>query len=323
MLRKFLSLMIAVGMLSLLATSATAGIFLPKSSTFSIKFGGLPSIKVQGTYVNGGWATLSNNGSLHDLTDSTGIWATQGLAVGTSLLTGVGLIEGLTLTEINLAGNFTPSFSTPNPMGGELSPPSSTPSSGIFCPDGCLGGTEGFNGRFLLDLGAIGVGSMMLTSVIGVGGYATLMIGAATINVTAAPFITGKARITNVQTNVISLPDRGGVTGVGVTLDPAGSEEVKTFSTLGGFVSTPLFDGATSTQMTVVLSGTNMLVSASQGGQVTLISPLRLDAAPLGQPLLPGYVKKTFVFVPEPGTVLLLVSGAAGLVFIGRRRMKG
>jgi hypothetical protein len=30
----------------------------------------------------------------------------------------------------------------------------------------------------------------------------------------------------------------------------------------------------------------------------------------------------TFEFVPEPGTVLLLVAGAAGLAVIGRRRMR-
>jgi hypothetical protein len=33
-------------------------------------------------------------------------------------------------------------------------------------------------------------------------------------------------------------------------------------------------------------------------------------------------VKTTFVFAPEPGTLLLLASGAAGLLLIGRRRLK-
>jgi hypothetical protein len=31
---------------------------------------------------------------------------------------------------------------------------------------------------------------------------------------------------------------------------------------------------------------------------------------------------KTFTFVPEPGTVLLLVTGAAGLAIVGRKRMR-
>jgi hypothetical protein len=117
------------------------------------------------------------------------------------------------------------------------------------------------------------------------------------------------------------MPGRGITRGVGITLVPAPTEEVKTYTTGGGFQTTGT--GALETQMTVVLSGTNNLASASQAGQVTLISPLRFDVSDLGIPILPGFVSKTFVFVPEPGTVLLLVSGAAGLVFIGRKRMKG
>jgi hypothetical protein len=37
---------------------------------------------------------------------------------------------------------------------------------------------------------------------------------------------------------------------------------------------------------------------------------------------IPGSYSQTFAFVPEPGTLLLLVSGAAGLVLIGRRRVR-
>jgi hypothetical protein len=323
MLRKLLSLMIAVGMLSLLATSATAGVFLPQSSTFEIKLGSLQNLTVQGTYNNGGWATLTDAGLDHDLSDTTGVWATEGLTVGTSLLTGVALISNLTLTITNLAGNLTAGFFTTNPVGGGLSPGSGTPSSGTLCPGGCLGGTEGFNGKLILALAGASDATLPLTSNLGVGGTTQITILGQPVPITFGPFVTGKVRVTGIGTNVLSMPGRGGgVTGVGVTLLPAATEEVKTFTTLGGF-QTDNPGGILQTQMTVVFSGTNNLLSASQGGSVTLISPLRFDVGALGLPVLPGFASKKFVFVPEPGTVLLLVSGAAGLVFIGRKRMKG
>lgn len=325
MLRKLLSLTVAVGMLSLLAGSAQAGIFLPHSSTLEVQLGALPTLTTTGKYQHGGWATLTNNGLDHDLSDTASIWNSTVIA-GTSLLTGVVLISGLQMTIANKSATFTASFATSNPVGGGLISPSSTPYSGTLCPGGCLGGPEAFNGRFLLNINGL-TASIPLTGVngsIGVGGFVSLPIGAGAILVTAAPFITGKARITGITTNIISIPGRAatGVIGVGVTLKPAATEVVRTFTTLGNFItSNP--GGILLTQNTVTVGGTNALGSATQAGQVTLISPLRIDTAALNIGVIPGFVLKTFVFVPEPGTVLLLVSGAAGLIFIGRKRMKG
>ena len=154
-----------------------------------------------------------------------------------------------------------------------------------------------------------------------------------TLKATGGPWITGKVQITGITTNVISVPGRGpggpgpagGATGVGVTLNLTTMEgqTAMALTTLGAYASTASTMAVISERNTVNLGGTQNLASSAAGGVVTLISPVRVNASALwGWAVLPGVVSQTFKFVPEPGTVLLLVSGAAGLVALGRRRMK-
>jgi hypothetical protein len=98
-------------------------------------------------------------------------------------------------------------------------------------------------------------------------------------------------------------------------------EEVRTFTTMGGFLTSATGIPQLETVATVTLAGSNALTGTGVG-QVTLISPLRIDTGPLNVGTIPGVVSETFQFVPEPGTLLLLASGAAGLVMIGRRRSR-
>ena len=91
-------------------------------------------------------------------------------------------------------------------------------------------------------------------------------------------------------------------------------------STGGGFVSTN--GGLPLEAHTVTISGSNNLASASQSGMVTLVAPLRVDTGPAVSGGIPLTGKMTLSFVPEPGTMLLLVSGAVGLVLLGHRRMR-
>jgi hypothetical protein len=330
MLRKLLSTIAVVGMLTgVLAGSASAGLFAPTGSTMTIALGPLEPMVLVGSYNNPGWAILSNNNGAHDLTDSSSVWVTTNLTVGTSLLTGVSFITNLTLISVyNGAGTFTRSFSSPNPVGGNGL---FSASSGVLCPSAgtCLGAGglphdkgEELNGFIIVGLAGGGVPvalNQLPVAAFGIGGKMAIDIGVGILGVTNGPFLTGKAVITGVTTNLIQMPGRanGPETGVGVTMRPNATEEVRTFTTGLGFVTSQT--GPLMVLATVVVSGSNTVSSASQSGMVTLVSPMRIDTGALVG-VIPGVIIKKFTFIPEPATALLLVSGAAGLVFIGHRR---
>jgi len=320
MLRSILLVaLVSFGLIVGTASTAVAGVLSAPDSTFTVQLGALAPIVVTGTYQNGGNATLSDNGGAHDLAAGAGIWETVGNSPGTSLFTGVALITDLILTASNGSATFTPGFSAPNSVAGNLTNANQTVYSGTICPTGCLGGNQSVSGQTVVKIS--GLELPFDNSIIGIGGTGTIMVGPATIAATGGPFVTGKIRITNITSNVVQLPNRSPVlTGLAFTLAPTSMEEVKTFTTGGGFVTTNP-TGQLETVATVTISGTNQLLSASQAGQVTLVSPLRIDTGPLGVGNIPGQYSQTFVFAPEPGTLLLLASGAAGLVLIGRRRI--
>jgi hypothetical protein len=331
LLRKLVVLMAALGMLTLLTGQAlAAGQFIHHASQLRVSLGALATIVVPGTAANGTGATLTGDGSIagYNVTLQESVFTTQELTIGTSLLTGVALISNLQLTATNRAvafsGSFGASSSVPNPQAGNLTSPSSTPSSGYICPSGCLGNySQAYNGSFLVFI--INTPLPFPLDVIGAGGTAAIPLGQASIFGTGGPMVTGKVRITNITTNLISIPGRGetGVTGIGVTLNPAGTEIIRTFTTLDGFItSNP--SGVLKTQASVTLGGSGSITASGDGGLITLVSPLRINTGPLGVGNIPGafYQRLRFVQVPEPGTAMLLIAGSAGLIFIGRKRMK-
>lgn len=194
--------------------------------------------------------------------------------------------------------------------------------------------------------------------------------GFGTILITFGPLHTDSIAITEITTNFISLPNRAPpVQGVPFTLDPATTEEVKTFmnttwETIGGvhptnppitfattwkdnFTFNQTWEGSTVNGATgVTINGTHSpgdLVpdaflkqihtlthpgggisppSLSSGtGFVTVVTPLRIDTGDQLTNASGGVLRLKFAFVPEPGTLFLLVLGAAGLVFVGRHRL--
>jgi hypothetical protein len=60
---------------------------------------------------------------------------------------------------------------------------------------------------------------------------------------------------------------------------------------------------------------------AAHNGVIQLISPFKVITNAAGN--LPGLATQTLTFAtPEPGTLLLLGSGALGLALYGRRKMR-
>lgn len=331
MLKKLVGVAVAMGMIGFSASAAWSAAFIPGGSVLSAKLANLPRLEVAGDPTK--IADVSLGGGA--LTIGADVFSTAGLTVGTTLLTNVALMQNLTLNVDNNAGTLTTGFSaTPgssvpggytagNPWGGNLTGPGKLTGSESLCGgSGCLGGRGlTLNGSIVI-AAAGGLNLPFPLDAVGRGGTGSVSLGGAVLSAVGGPWITGKARLTGLNTNVLMVPGRGGKVGVGVTLDLATTETSVGVTTMGGLTNTVTATNPPRlTEGTVTFTGTNS-ITASGAGTVTLISPTKINTGALALGNLPGVWRTTFKFVPEPGTVLLLVSGAAGLAFIGRKRMK-
>jgi hypothetical protein len=310
-MRKWVLLLVA-GVMTVAGT-ANAGLNQENLTTLTVGIGALAPITINAQDNGGiGNAFLTDNMNGHVVTDTKTLWSTVDLGPGTSLFTGVPLITDLRVTVRNQAGiffeNFNPDGITANggPEGIHyMCDPNVQP---------CMGGLERLTGQAVVY--ALG-GAAQLPIALNAIGFANGAMNGGDlienlITYTGGPWTTGWVQITNITSNIITVPALGNVQGVALTLgiDPDMTTAMNVTS-----------GGVNVETHTVTLHGTNSLLSASKPGQVTLVSPLRIDTGAIAG-LLPGKVEKTFNFVPEPGTLLLFVSGAVGLVAVGRRRMR-
>jgi hypothetical protein len=78
-------------------------------------------------------------------------------------------------------------------------------------------------------------------------------------------------------------------------------------ASLQGFVHGPASGGAES--------------AAAIGGVLQLVTPITIQTDLVAAPVLPAFGILTLQFVPEPGTLLLVAAGTAGLALLGRKRL--
>jgi PEP-CTERM motif len=294
---------------------AQAGQLDQPNTTLGLIIGGLPSVTVSALPGTESLVALQNGSGGnptvgHNIVASATVWSTVNFGPGTALFTGVPLISNLKFTVANKGGFLQDGFTVPSDQiggGGQLGPG--------------MGGILRLQGVSIISALAGGIQlPVSLNHVGGVMGETTMVtLLAQNITVTNGPFISAPIKITGVTSNIITIPARGNIQGVAFTLQPTPGETVMTPSTNGGYVS--IDHGVAKENHTVTISGTNNLLSASKAGSVTVIAPLRIDTSNIAG-TVPGSAKMVFNFVPEPGTMLLLVSGAVGLAVIGRRRMR-
>lgn len=304
MIKKMLIAVSATAMLFLGAGTAAAGVFDPANSFMQLKLGSVPALTLPavGTPASVTLTDPDGGGPLeHRIQENASLFSTTNYWINSAAFTGLPAIDNLKISIHAGTGDFQDGFSTPNSVG-----------AGTI---GNFGGIENITGQAILIAG--GFVNTFPISVLGSGGVTTInpVLNNA-VMITGEPFATNPAptgvQITGITTNLLFAPSRG-VSGVAFTLNLTTVELVQAIEQTSG--------GNVIEVNTVTVNGFNNLQSASQPGVVKIVSPFRLKTGNLAGGV-PGALYKTFSFVPEPGTMLLLVSGAVGLALIGRNRMR-
>ena len=310
-MRRLLNLLVILILALALPVTAQASTFVPADSTLSISLGSINAGMVPALPGTEGLVSLVDAGEGHAIGLGASVWSTVNFGGGTSLYTGIPLISNIKVTLVNNAGSFTPGYMYTNYMSG------TTGSHNVLGP--YLGGEAALSGQMVLSiLKGITYATFDLAPVGGAPGgtQSPTALGNA-IRVTNGPWVTGPVPVTGVTTNIVSL---NGVTGAGITLRLTSQQHPPVLSSGGGYVSTG--GGLPLELHTVTLSGPNDLLSESRDGTVTLVSPMRVDTGPAVSGRVPGAFWMDLTFVPEPGTMLLLVTGAIGLAVVGHRRLR-
>lgn len=292
--RKLLGVVLAAGLV--LSSAANAGTFDVANSFLGIKIGNIPRIDVAPNPGSESSFTLTGAVDNHTITETASVFQTTNYWVNSAAFTGFAQLTGLKVTMHSGSGSFSDGFSVPNSVGpGNI---------------GGFGGGEEVTGTALLVAGGFNI--FVPLGVIGSGGTTVVPALSNNIVLEGEPFGTQAAQITGISSNILYIPSKGG-TGLAFTMNLTTVELLTaTEVTVNGIVQEA---------QTVTVAGSNNLQSASSPGMVTMVSPFRIATGNLAGNV-PGAIYKKFTFVPEPGTMLLLVSGAVGLAVIGRKRLR-
>jgi len=310
-MRKLVALV--AGTMMLVASGASANVFDPSGSELHVFIGALTNDPVYGDASATSSSVLTGGAGAEVITiqgPSAGgpIFQTANKSAGAPFFTGTPSITNLFLTVQNATGTFSHGGAD---AGTFLGNPICT---------GCFGGISPLIGQDVIDiLDGFALAPVQLAVIGGAGGTTSAVIGAlsATVFVKGGPFVTAAVPITGIASNVVSITNgpRAGVTGVGFTLQQTVNEN-NLVLTENGVTGVTI---AGSTDFTPASPAT----STAGINQVTLVSPAYIDAGSLtGNPPLPGAGIMVLRYVPEPGTMLLLGSAVAGLLVVGRKRMK-
>lgn len=210
---------------------------------------------------------------------------------------------------------------------------------------GSFGGTAALSGTATLCV--LGCGNLQVPvplSRAGAGGTTTPTLAGRNLFLRGAPWTTGTAVVTIPTTTpggrVVPGANvhvtTGGLEGAATTLPlraaahTAGSSTAKgattVLRTMTG-ATTALFHSAASASTTAKTTRTLSLAgfdtrTAGGIGTVQLVSPARVDTGDEVAGSLGVFSVQTLHFIPEPGTLLLLGAGVAGLAALGRSRME-
>jgi hypothetical protein len=265
--------------------------------SLTVTIQGLPGIQISAT---GATVTVDTAAGTLSIASAV-VVQTAPIVISVTSTTAIAAVSATGLS--NLAGLFSIGGGAVTTPPTEVPCPATMPT-GLGCVTAGasnLGGQMGLGGTVYAVVvpALVTVPVPMSQAGIGVGGFVRLPDTANGFLFDAAPFTVGVAQVGFKATSTYTTPQLFHAPG-------STSFTVGTLTITNSWTSVGVSTG----------SGT-ILPTPPVSGNISLVSPTYLSA--LGN-LLPVWTTLSIHFIPEPGTLLLLGAGIAGLVVVGRRR---